>query len=266
MRACGYIPDPVGLRRTPVRHLLARAPAAVSLAFVNLAVFAPPVMDQGETGSCTGHATAAAIATARASAQAPLGWVPSPAGIYTLARCIDRPGPSVALTDDGAQPNQVFRGIAEWGIRPMGARPADGRFSDADPATINAEPMLGDVEADSVDLGIGDYGIASTGAERIADLRGALAAGKPVTAAIAGGSAAFQQYAGGILGPLYAALDHYIMLVGYDTDANGATVFHGRNSWSEGWGEEGNFRLNEGAAQELGDLIAVDASTKGVRR
>lgn len=214
---------------------------------------APPVMDQGSgdqgTGSCTGHATSCGAYVA-----AGLPWVPSPAELYRNGRELDRT-PGTPLTDDGAQPSQVFRGINEFGVRPM--TPLADRFSDADPSTINDESKLGDLEAESLEMFVGDYRIDSTGKERLDDICTAIAGGQPVTVAIAGGSSAFQSYSGGVLPALNAELDHYVCLLAYRTLPDGTREFGGRNSWSVGWGEEGNFWLSEAAVQELGDVVAL---------
>jgi hypothetical protein len=224
--------------------------------------WAPAVMDQGQTGSCTGHSPASALYTAFNVIGQPLPWVPSPAGIYRVGRAIDRPNTSTPLTDDGAEPNQVFRSINEFGVHPIQAPTSDGRYSDADPATINDEPSLGELEADAVTCIVGDYGITSTGTQRVDDVCSAIANKHPVTVAIAGGSNTFQAYSGGVLGPIEETLDHYVWLYGYETVANGSRVFHGRNSWGRDWGISGDFMLSEDALQWLGDLVALDVRRK----
>lgn len=222
-------------------------------------------MDQGQTGSCTGHATSGASYAALAAAGTPLSWVPSPHGIYTLGRAIDRADPATALTDDGAEPNQVMRGISEWGVRPMLAPTADGRLSDCEPETINEEPALGELELDGLALLLGEYGITSTGAQLEEELKVALfVAKKPVTLAIAGGSDAFQGYSGGVLEALNAPLDHYIYADGYETLPSGEFVLHVVNSWGvDGWGIAGRARLGSKSVAELGDLVVLNVKLKG---
>ncbi len=267
--ATGYNPDPDGHKRTPFAHLARRIgigslPAS---AMALLACLSMPPFDQGQTGSCTGHACAGATFAECQAAGNPLGFAPSPAKWYGNARAIDRvPNPDGTLPlleDNGAQPNQAWRAAEEWGVEAMGPAAPDGRNSDADPSTINAEPMLGDLEVEAAELLIGDYEITSTGAQRITDMKTALAANHPITVAIAGGSDTFQGYTGGVMGPIGTDLDHYVFLFGYETDPiTGEAIFHGRNSWGD-WGEAGNFRLNEAGAQELGDLVVAAVSRKG---
>src|SRR5258708_40094058 len=100
-RTTGYKPDPVNHPRTPFRRLAERlrlgdTPPSVTIGQCD-------VLDQGQTSSCTGHAAAVAFVLALA-----LSWIPSPAGIYRNGRSIDRSDVSVPITDDGAQPNEVF--------------------------------------------------------------------------------------------------------------------------------------------------------------
>jgi len=90
LRATGYIPDPAGHMRTPFRSESRVAPvASASLAAAGLAAIKRH-FDPGQTGSCTGHSLAATIATAFAAAGTPLPFIPSPTGIYTNGRAVDR--------------------------------------------------------------------------------------------------------------------------------------------------------------------------------
>ena len=245
----GYLPTPAGHFRTPFHHLSARLNVGELPAEVSLFDKAPPVMDQGQTGSCTGHGSSCGLYVA-----AGLSWVPSPAEIYRNGRAISR-APGQALTDNGADPAQVFAAINEFGVRPM--TPLTDRYSDADPATINDEPKLGDLEAEALTVLVGDYGITSTGAQRVRDFQTSLAAGIPVTVAIAGGCDAFQNYSGGILPALNAPLDHYVCLLAYKTLPDGSIAFGGQNSWGPFWGEAGRFWLSDPAVQELGDNVSL---------
>ncbi len=196
--ATGYVADGVDHKRTPF-GVFARRMGIASLptSALVLASFLPSVLDQGQTGSCTGHATACAIATEFAARGEPLGFIPSPAEIYRNGRAIDRADVATLLTDDGAQPNQVYRAIEEFGVRAIGPMAPDGRNSDADPSTINTEPKWGDLEIESTSLLVGEYEIVTDGAQRIVDVQTALVAQRPITIAIAGGSDAFQGYTGG---------------------------------------------------------------------
>jgi hypothetical protein len=257
-RGLGYRPDPAGHRKTAFRHLAARLGVVTPPPYAMLAT--PAVLDQGPTSSCTGHATACGLKTALG---AELPWVPSPRGIYTLARCIDRFDPSFPLADEGAEPNQVIRAIAEWGIRAMQGPTADGRNSDCSSALINDEPSLFELEEDAARVAIGAYAITSSGFTRLRELAMALSSGKPVLAAIAASGDVFQGYTEGVLGSLGSELDHYICLYGYRTVGTAMQV-RGRNSWGVEWGEAGNFWLGEAGIAELGDLFVLDVTLGGL--
>ncbi|MBA0083824.1 MAG: hypothetical protein HRJ53_02410, partial [Acidobacteria bacterium Pan2503] len=154
----GYRPDPPSRRtQKPSRHLLGSAPAIPPSA--TLESFEAPIMDQGQTGSCTGHGTAQALFTSYAAHGSVLPFVPSPAGIYTVTRVMERDINTTPLRDDGAMPSDVMAGISKWGIRPMGERPPDGRFSDVDPVTVNAEPSVFQLASDALRLETGEYRI-----------------------------------------------------------------------------------------------------------
>lgn len=264
MKSTGYISDPITHKRAKYRA--SREGIAALPKSASLLPFAVVVLDQNQTGSCTGGSTAAALATALSAKGTPLPWIPSPKGIYTLGRAVDRVpdshGVLPPLSDNGAQPNQVMRGITEWGIRPMGPL-VQGCYYDCDPSDVNEEPTLGELEDDAKNLILGEHAITTTGVQRITDICTAIASRKPVTVAIAGGSDAFQEYTGGILPALHAPLDHYVWILGYETDAHGQCIITVRNQWGPSWGESGNVRLSEAAVQELGDLVVLDVHLKG---
>jgi hypothetical protein len=256
-RVCrGYIPDPPGHLRTSFR----RVKAVSILDAVDFRPSAPAVLDQGETGSCTGESTGPAITTALVHAGTPLGFVASPAGIYKDARCIDRADPSVALTDNGAMPNQVMRALSEWGVRPMRSPTSDGRYSDCEPATVNAEPTFEDLEVESLDLILGPYGIDSTGSQRVTDICSAMTLGFAVTGSVSAGNDTFQHWTPD-KGPLGAQspveLDHYIWFIAYRT-ASGKRIFRIRNSWSAEWGDAGDIEVTEDFVAQMGDLYALN--------
>ncbi|GAC1581647.1 MAG: hypothetical protein NVS3B7_16790 [Candidatus Elarobacter sp.] len=259
--ATGYRPDPAGYPRTPFHHLAARFGAGFSVpSSASLLAKAPAVMDQGSgpnaTSACTGHAVSVAL---KATLGDLLPFVPSPADIYKLGRCIDRlpyfDGSFSPLDDHGTAPNAVIRAVGEWGIRPMRAPTPDGRYSDADAATINAEPDFLDLQRDSLLLAVGAYAVPPTPEA----VRTAIAAGYAVTAAIEGSADVVQRYGGGVIASIGTRHDHYIALIEFDADGS----FTGQNSWGAGWGEGGRFRLAEGALVQCGDLYAFDVRLLG---
>ncbi len=216
---------------------------------VNLSPFAPHIFDQGQTGSCVGHARARGIFTARGAAGNPMAFVPSPKGIYQIARCYERSSFSIPLTDGGADPVDSIDGVRIWGVKPLVGLP--DRYSDCEPKTVNENPNLQDLEVSREFRLLDDYQIVETGAARIASVQHALAAGFPVCIDVAGGADQFQSYAGGVLHGDGQPLDHYVCLVGY----NAAGLFLGHNSWGEEWGAIGTFWGDDSLIQASGDII-----------
>lgn len=252
----GLILDPEDHQRTSFARLAARLNMSGDTPDeVDLEHNCPPVMDQGGTSSCTGHASSCAIYVCASW----LGFVPSPAEGYRNGRAIDRElqgGKFPPLTDDGAMPNQVFRAYNEYGVKAMGPL-AKGRYSDAVESTINDEPTLTDLLAESRNVVVGEYAIKGTAESRRQQARMALASGKAICAAIAGGSDVFQGYTNGVIGAMNSPLDHYVTLIGYETRDDGSTIWKIRNSWGP-WGEGGNCWIDDNAFAELGNLIVVD--------
>ncbi len=256
-RGLGYKADPESYVRAAYHARGTALPSSATMVHMT-----PLVMDQGPTGSCTGHAIAAGVYAAYGMASVrgestPLPWVPSPDSIYRNARCIDRKrnpdGSLPGLIDDGAMPSQAFRALREFGVQSIGECVGE-RYSDVSPEMVNSEPTLTDLQKSMAKLVVGDYRVTPSSTS----VANAIADGHPVCAAIAGGSDAFQGYVGGVLGPMMAPLDHYVLLIGYDTVVDtGARVFFGQNSWGASWGEHGYFTIDEACLAELRDLVAV---------
>lgn len=257
-RGRGYIPDPDDHKVTSFRR--AKLGAAALPASVDLRPFAPPVLDQNDCGSCVGHAIALAVATSFARAGNPLGFVPSPRGIYCLARTVDRVSPDEQLVDEGSMPNQAVRSIAEWGVRPMRTPSPLGYNSDCDLNNVNDEPTLAELEQDATALVLGQYEIDSFGAQRITDLCAALAGGFAVTCSVSSDNDTWRDWTPA-RGPLGAqspvVLDHYVWFIGYRTE-NGKRIFRIRNQWGLFWGDAGEIEVTEAFVAQVGDLYAFN--------
>ncbi len=245
-----------GYRKNPNRRTIPtfekHIGASQTPASMSLEPYAPSIFDQGQTGSCVGHARARGVAIARMFAQHPLPFVPSPVEIYRLARCYERNDWMTPLADNGCDPVDSIDAIASFGVGPM--HPLALRYSDADPATVNNLPTLGDLEAASGFKFLDDHQITDILSARIEAVRVALASGFPVCIDVAGGSSQFQNYNRGLLSGSGQPLDHYVCLVGYHTTVSG-TVFHGHNSWGVDWGMSGAFDGDESLIHAAGDLI-----------
>ncbi len=236
--ATGYVRNPQ--RRTPKTYAaLATHEAATG---ASLRKFTCPMLDQGPSGACTGHARAKGIYTARAAAGAPLNFIPSPDDLYRNTRCFARGDWAAPLTDDGADPVDTIDAAAAIGVRPM--VPLATRFSDVDPATVNREPRIEDLVIDGNFKFLDDHQILAEGADRIALFQDAIRQGYPVCLDVPGGGEQWQRYGSSAPAVLVSdgtPLDHYVCALGYYYDVAGNLVIEGDNSWGTGWGFDGKF-------------------------
>lgn len=159
-KGLGFIPDPLGMLVTPVGHLHQRICSQVGLSvnqlpsstnnrqYVSKGKGGPGIMDQRRTSSCTGHANLGAIETHLAIIGQPVAHH-APVCPYDWGRIIDlvpnADGSFPALTDDGAMPNQVVRGINERGVCLYEVRPTDD-------ATINTPNFSEMINAEQFEL------------------------------------------------------------------------------------------------------------------
>jgi hypothetical protein len=225
-------------RYTPFAVAQARGLAVVSVPkAVSLEAFTPAVVDQTRYSACEGCSSSGAVYTTLARAGTPLPWVPSQKGIYRLALAIDRDDPSQPLLDLGTQTNSVIRAMSEFGIHAMG--PAVGNTNCDLDDTLTAEPQLGELELDAQSLLIGAYQITSSGPQKVADVKQALASGFAVRVDTEV-DRAFEDWSPSQVPfgvPDYANSlgGHALYCVAYD-----GNLFTIRNSWGAGWGSNGN--------------------------
>ena len=226
----------------------------------------PGILDQGQTGSCEGHAHASAVTLYFACLGKAIPLV-SPVGLYTGARIVSRQpdadGTLPALSDDGTEPGLIVQAMqtlgacsaATWGDYP------------ADPVTINDEPTLAKLEAEADFTLDGAYFITSSGDQKVRDLMGCLAAGIPVTDAIPASGPEFQGYTGGVLGALSGPIDHANLIVDYEWDGTNLSsiVLHCVNSWGM-WGEAGQYRASRPYLDQAEDLCVMALTATGSER
>jgi hypothetical protein len=254
-RAKGHLPDPVGLVMTPHTRLLG-LPTAIPKAVDN-SKHSPPKWDQKSSSSCVGQATARAISNYLRLIGEPLDDEPSPLGLYTNARVIDRiPHGDVfpELKDDGSMPLACMRAIPEFGV-PMSR---DWPF---DLATINDEPTIAREETASIVKLTGYYRIYQTPSNPKSFVEAvcqAIAQGFPVCFAIQA-DRAFEDYrAGTTLGAAGASMGgHYVCATGYDSTAGGSRVILVENSWGTSWGDHGNAHGDEAFMRGMSDVVIM---------
>lgn len=240
----------------------------------SLLPYCAPVMDQGSgpfgTNSCVPHAASCGIVAANGFAVAmraakPIGIVPSPKGIYDELRAVDRVmGPDGRLsdmTDDGSDPLTLTVVLPKAGVRAMRNPTSDGRFSDCEPASINApETLAEDEEALKVCVA-GEHAIDPREGDFLPMVAASIASGRPVLVGIEA-TDDFERWAPNMAAPLasgasFTRADHGVLVVAYYVVRGGAiTLDDGtvirvglpdgtilpliRNSWSEAWGASGN--------------------------
>lgn len=234
---------------------------------VDLTEYTPEVMDQGELGSCVGHARASGITTALEVIGESLGWVVSPDSIYKLARCIERASAVLPhqklpeLDDTGAYPSCAQVAVSHWGVVPMGERSPDGRFSDCWSSTVNQEPDLLMIERASTTIVIGEYAIGGNAIQRGLGVRKALYLGAPVEI----GSFVDTNYmnwdpdSGPYGKPNTSDPNgggHDQLIIGYKLVGN-QYWYRIRNSWGAAWGDNGSAWVTEEFLAQADDLNAL---------
>lgn len=260
-------PDAVGLGHP--HHLLGATPLPSSAEAPT-----PPVIDQGQTSSCTGNSTAVAIQAAQSKALGlPAGqWseLPSRLQLYYDARAIE----NNTGADDGAAISDIFDAARVVGVCPESQWPfctldADG--TPTNPQVITTQP---DAEAyrAAADQKIvsGAYRITSEGVQRVQDIKAAIAAGHLVVWGTRLDQA-FEELQPGDVWPGVTGADiggHAMFLHAYAPYASG-TKFASRSSWGPDFADNGSAWVSDAAiidanAQEFWVVAVVDPFAKEV--
>lgn len=220
----GYIPDLPDQRD----HYFAAAPAVVGAlpTAVDLRPQMPSVYDQGQLGSCTGNAIAAAVQFCRRKHALAPDFAPSRLFIYYQERVIEH----TTRQDAGAMIRDGFKAIAADGA-------PDEVLWPYDVAKFARKPTKAAYNAGKLDLAI-EYQRLVQQADQ---MRACLAGGDPFVAGISV-YASFESAAVARTGDVPMPQQHEqmlgghaILIVGFD-DAR--RVFRFRNSWGL-WGDQG---------------------------
>jgi C1A family cysteine protease len=225
IRSYGWRPD------LPDRRDYRRALARIELPpRVDLTPQMPAVYDQGELGSCTGNAIAAAIEYARKSQNLP-DFVPSRLFIYYNERDIEGTVPD----DAGAEIRDGIKTVAKFGacsetdwpydITRFTLKPSDACYADAATDLVTRYARVD---------------------QTLDGLRDCLASGVPVVF----GFTVYASFESGAVAqsgvmPMPAPDEtvlggHAVLAVGYDDDSQALIV---RNSWGPSWGNGGYFLM-----------------------
>jgi len=232
--AKGFIADPEQHMVSSARRLIGLAPPPAN-GSVNQ--FAPPIRDQGQKSQCTGEGSMGAFVTSCNAHSVKLPFpIACPSWAYKIARAVDRDDPNIPLTDDGAMPNQVVRGIQEFGILGL------GECSDAD-ADANEEPTIIQLEKASRVHALGWHIITSSGKNLVLDMMRAIAVARVAVPASSDVDQAFEDYNGkGVIPSVLQGENfggHFYYFTEFKTTSSGIILFRFRNSWTPGWGDQG---------------------------
>lgn len=197
---------------------------------VDLRLQCPQVYDQGELGSCTANAIAAAMEFDRKK-QALADFVPSRLFIYYNERAME----GTINSDGGAQIRDGIKSVAQLGVCPENEWPYDiAKFAD--------KPLTGCFQDALKDKAV----LYKRLVQNLNQLKGCLASGYPFACGFSvyesfespqvaqTGIAPMPQSGEKLLG------GHAVLVVGYD---DGQHRFLVRNSWGPKWGMEGYFSL-----------------------
>lgn len=274
----GYVTDDsVGHDRSKdpsIRHHLGASLGAPKEA--SLAGFVQHVKDQYGSSECTGFAFGMAAHVRLLKLCQDVGgdptkipWVSTQA-IYTSGRALDLPSTSDTLSDDGAAPSQVVRGMATQGIPADSVWPPGGfeaAYNDpADPEHdfLNAVPDLKELQAASTFVLQGYFRIDEGTTQTVEDVKQALAAGYPVCVGV-NVDQAFEDQGGktpvGPCGP-HPLGGHMLCVVGYKTDAKGNVAFRVVNSWGPAWADGGFFWATAAWLMSASDVYAITVTPR----
>ena len=225
----GWIPDLPDARD----HLYA-APMAVAAALpprADLRPECPPVYDQGQLGSCTANAIAAAVEFDQMKQTLPDVFAPSRLFIYYNERSIE----GTVGQDSGAQIRDGIKSVGQQGDCPETEWPyVIARFAAKPPAKCYK---------DAVQYRALSY---QRVAQNLPQMKGCLASGYPFVF----GFTVYESFEGpqvaksGIV-PMPSTKEraiggHAVMAVGYDDSKQ---MFIVRNSWGPSWGLKGYFLM-----------------------
>lgn len=213
--------------------LLATATMAPRPKLVSLRSRMPGIYDQGQIGSCTGNALAAAIEFDLRK-QSIKEFVPSRLMAYYNARFLE----GATASDAGASIRDVVKAAVKWGICSESPQPNMAEVWPYDEREVLIRPRVPCYEAAKKTL-VKNYARVDQNLDAIC---GTLAQGFPVIF----GAALYESFDSDAVArtgkvPMPGTNEkaiggHATLLCGYD---DGRYVFIDRNSWGKSWGEQG---------------------------
>lgn len=242
----------------------------------DLTPWMPPVGNQERIGACNSYGTKDAIIASLQKASGALLAYRAALPLYRATRCMERAAygnVSDALTDSGANPDDVLNVVHNWGMQTSQDECGEAGPSDTlslyEDQHVNDEPTLREFELDHSFRVVGGFDITSSGKQRLLDVSNALASGFACGVSVYAADDRFQGYASGIMPdpPAGSGCDHWVYIIGMYLDAAGSPVFVVVNSWALGWGTSwskapgGVFLAGPGIIQAADCLIAYSVQT-----
>jgi C1A family cysteine protease len=226
LKRYGWRPDKPDFRDYRTTFAVIKAPASYFLDSKLL----PPIRDQGQQGSCTGHATHGAVAYLRNLEKQPID-NPSPRFIYWNGRVIE----GTTDQDSGCEIRDVVKAVNKWGV----CDESLCRYSDSDYTTPPTKAAFAAAMQDVLKA----YRRVN---QDVQSLKLALIHKQPVVI----GFSVYEEFESQVVAmtgevPMPATTSrmvggHAVWIVGYD-NAHRKGCFRLANSWGPGWGNHGYF-------------------------
>ena len=220
------LPDQRDFKYAAPRPILKALPPKVDLRKQN-----PPVYDQGQLGSCTANAIAAAFEFALLKANAADDFLPSRLFIYYNERVIEH----TVKTDAGAQIRDGIKSVNKQGVAPESLWPYDiTKFAAKPPAAAYTAALNHQVSGyQRVDRNLSQFkGVLAEGFPFVFGFTVYESFESPEVAK--SGKLNLPKAGESVVG------GHAVVAVGYDDKAKRFIV---RNSWGPGWGLAGYFTI-----------------------
>lgn len=259
-RKLAWIPDRLVVSEMPehmrAERLFGADPVPVASANLDLM---PEWLDQGQLGSCVGNGAAETALGEMIHAGAPSPVLGSRLWIYYLARLYDHD----PAGDDGCQIHNAFAAIERYGLPAESVWPYSDDSSKGAPFSRMPSPEAFRAAFDAT-FTLKAHRITSSGAARVDDVKRALGQRRLVCF----GGDVTEDFCAGRFDPTVAlpppdgqalAGGHCQAIMDHAGD-----VFRVRNSWSRGWGDDGNSRWSADyiASSYCSDFWIFDAMPK----